>query len=51
LPAQASRAWRREVAAIRRLGTLLKRVRELERRAGIEGGTEAGGDEGGESDV
>ena len=51
LPAQPAKAWRREVATVRRLGEMLQRLRELERRAGIAHGENDGGDEGGEPDV
>ena len=50
LPAQPARAWRREVAAVRRLGELMERVRTLEKLAGVSH-KEDGGDEGGEPDA
>lgn len=49
-PVLPTRQWRREVAAVRRLVELLKRVRQLEKRAGIER-KDDGGNDGGESDI
>lgn len=52
LPAQPARAWRREVAAVRRLGQLMERVRALEALAGVEHkNSDEGSDASGEPDA
>ena len=50
IPARPAREWRREIARVQRLGDTESRLRELERRAGIERGGQ-GEDDGGDQDV
>jgi UDP-3-O-[3-hydroxymyristoyl] glucosamine N-acyltransferase len=49
-PARPARAWRRDVAGVRRLGAMEERLAALERRAGIVRGQQ-GEDDGGDPDL